>query len=563
MLALAVVVPIVLGGGSPRPAPEATTDAAPEPPELPRGGRTVFPDYRVIAFYGAPQDDELGALGIGTPDQAAERLMKQAKPYRRGGRKLMPAMELIAVVAATASYEGRYSFRQPRRVIRRYLEAARRADAMLLLDIQPGRADFMEEARYLEEFLREPDVGLALDPEWHVGDGELPGQVIGSVEAEKVNEVADWLSGIVREGNLPEKLLVVHQFTEDMVANRSLLREPPGVALTLNVDGFGTVPLKLAKYRDFSELPPPAHRGFKLFYREDPVVMKPGRVLRMKPQRVFVVFVSRALLDRERALHAGLAVARHGAVERVLAGLELGLDLRGAALLHDLALFVHAVALERDIVRRLGGVLQRDADQPRGGLQLGLVERQLPALVHAELERLPHVAGGRVLTLGARLLAALRGGVRRGRATLVGGLAALLAGLLLGARQAVALGPFLAGRRDRAADGAHDEDRRDGDHERLKHPRAGEVLAHHAERGDHDGPDREDSPDHVKGRYLGPRGDEQHGGQSTTPVGRRALRLPVVKNTPRSGKRGSGEPFRTTFARAARACSERRTPCPM
>jgi hypothetical protein len=175
-------------------------------------------------------------------------------------------------------------------VIRRYLEAARRADAMLLLDIQPGRADFMEEARYLEEFLREPDVGLALDPEWHVADGELPGQVIGSVEAEKVNEVADWLSGLVREGDLPEKLLVVHQFTEDMVANRALLREPPGVALTLNVDGFGTVPLKLAKYRDFSKLPPPAHRGFKLFYREDPVLMAPGRVLRMKPQPEFVVY---------------------------------------------------------------------------------------------------------------------------------------------------------------------------------------------------------------------------------------------------------------------------------
>jgi hypothetical protein len=280
----------VFGGGSERTAPKPAAEEAPKPPELPRGGRTVFPDYRVVAFYGAPQDDELGELGIGTPDQAAKRLMKQARPYAGGGRKLMPAMELIAVVAAEASYDGRYSFRQPRSVIRRYLAAARRADAMLLLDIQPGRADFMDEARHLEEFLREPDVGLALDPEWHVAEGELPGQVIGSVEAEKVNEVADWLSGIVREGNLPEKLLVVHQFTEDMIANRTLLREPPGVALTLNVDGFGTVPLKLAKYRDFSKLPPPAHRGFKLFYREDPVLMKPRRVLRMKPPPEFVVY---------------------------------------------------------------------------------------------------------------------------------------------------------------------------------------------------------------------------------------------------------------------------------
>jgi hypothetical protein len=290
VLGLVVAVPLLLGGGSSEPEPKAAAGEAPKRPELPRGGRTVFPDHRVVAFYGAPQDDELGELGIGTPDQAAKRLMRQAKPYERGGRKLLPAMELIAVVAANASYEGRYSFRQPKRVIRRYLEAARRADMLLLLDIQPGRADFMDEARHLEEFLREPDVGLALDPEWHVAEGELPGQVIGSVEAEKVNEVADWLSGIVREGDLPEKMLVVHQFTEDMIANRTLLREPPGVALTLNVDGFGTVPVKLSKYRAFSRLPPPAHRGYKLFYREDPVVMKPRAVLRMKPQPEFVVY---------------------------------------------------------------------------------------------------------------------------------------------------------------------------------------------------------------------------------------------------------------------------------
>jgi hypothetical protein len=290
VLALAVVVPVVFGGGSSAPEPTASADDAPKRPELPGGGRTVFPQHHVVAFYGAPQDDELGALGIGTPDQAAKRLMRQARPYKRGGRELMPAMELIAVVAAEAPYDGRYSFRQPKRIIRRYLDAARRADAILLLDIQPGRADFMEEARYLEEFMREPDVGLALDPEWHVADGELPGQVIGSVEAEKVNEVANWLSGIVQEGDLPEKMLVVHQFTNDMIANRSLLQEPPGIALTLNVDGFGAPPLKLAKYRDFSKLPPPAHRGFKLFYREDTNLMQPRQVLRMKPQPEFVVY---------------------------------------------------------------------------------------------------------------------------------------------------------------------------------------------------------------------------------------------------------------------------------
>ena len=118
----------------------------------------------------------------------------------------------------------------------------------------------------------------------------MPGQVIGSVEAGKVNEISAWLAGLVREKRLPEKLLVVHQFTEDMIANRGTLQKHPGVALTLHVDGFGSIPVKVSKYRAFSRLPPPAHRGFKRFYREDPVLMKPRQVLRMRPQPDLVTF---------------------------------------------------------------------------------------------------------------------------------------------------------------------------------------------------------------------------------------------------------------------------------
>ena len=38
-----------------------------EPRTLPGGGRRVFPDRRVVAYYGAPQDPELGTLGVGSP----------------------------------------------------------------------------------------------------------------------------------------------------------------------------------------------------------------------------------------------------------------------------------------------------------------------------------------------------------------------------------------------------------------------------------------------------------------------------------------------------------------
>ena len=49
---------------------------------------------RVDAFYGAPQARELGELGIGSPAGAARRLAKQARPYQRKTRPVLPAMEL-------------------------------------------------------------------------------------------------------------------------------------------------------------------------------------------------------------------------------------------------------------------------------------------------------------------------------------------------------------------------------------------------------------------------------------------------------------------------------------
>jgi hypothetical protein len=290
---VALLVSLVSGSGSGPGVKAAEAGAPPPPPELPRGGRTIFPRYRVVAFYGAPQDDELGELGIGPPAKVAAKLEKQGRAYRRGGRPILPAFELISTVASGAPGEdGRYSYRQPRRVIDRYLKAARAAKALLILDIQPGHVDFMEDVRALRPYLEQPDVSLALDPEWKVPEGQVPGQVIGSTDATDVNRVSAYLSGIVRERKLPQKLLVVHQFTDDMITRKSLLTQPPGVALTLNVDGFGDQPNKTSKYHGFTRprVVRRFHPGFKLFYREDTNLMSPQRVLRLRPPPELVVY---------------------------------------------------------------------------------------------------------------------------------------------------------------------------------------------------------------------------------------------------------------------------------
>src|SRR5204862_1018884 len=133
---------------------KATPTATPKPIELPRGGRKILPDYRVVAYYGAPQDKQLGALGIGSPTAMTKKLAKQSKGYQRKSRPVMPAMELIAVVAAGApGDDGLYRMRQSDSVIRRYLKAARKAKALLILDIQPGRSDFFTETKRLRKWL--------------------------------------------------------------------------------------------------------------------------------------------------------------------------------------------------------------------------------------------------------------------------------------------------------------------------------------------------------------------------------------------------------------------------
>jgi hypothetical protein len=272
------------GGGARR------ADKPPPPPELPRGGRTIFPRYRVVAFYGAPQAAALGQLGIGTPDEAARKLIAQARRYERPRRPVLEAMELIATVAnRDPGMDGLYRSQQSAAVVRRYLRAARRHKMLLVLDIQPGHADFLDEARHLRRWLREPDVGIALDPEWHT-PGLVPGTAIGSVDAAKVNEVAAYVSGIVRRNRLPQKLFVVHQFVPDMIQGKAAVVRPPGLAMTMNVDGFGTRANKVSKYRQFTHDGTRFYNGYKLFYHEDTGLMKPRQVLRLRPPPDLIVY---------------------------------------------------------------------------------------------------------------------------------------------------------------------------------------------------------------------------------------------------------------------------------
>ena len=259
--------------------------------ELPRGGTRLFPDFRVVAYAGTPGVPELGALGAAPLDTAVRRLRRQARAYHRSGRPILPALDLIATIcSAGPGPDGKFRYRRSLRIVERHLAAARKARALLLIHIQPGRSTFMDELRPYRRFLSEPDVGIALDPEWRMGPGQRPGKVIGSADADEVNAVSAYMDRIVTREGLPQKLLVAHQFTPNMIRRRERVRQRPGVAVTVSIDGVGSRELKENTYRQLARAGDGLYDGFKLFYEEDGREMTPAQVLALRPQPDFVVY---------------------------------------------------------------------------------------------------------------------------------------------------------------------------------------------------------------------------------------------------------------------------------
>jgi len=273
-------------GAGPAALPAATTalpvptTTVPPPPQLPRGGRRLFPRYRVVGFYGMQNLDVLGAA---PPDVVARRLLRVARPYARPERPVMPMFELIATIAHPfPTPSGRYRTHQEDAIVRSFLEAVRRIDGMLVLDVQPGRDDFLSSVRHWEPYLRQPDVGIALDPEFAMGPGQVPGKHLGRTDAAAINRASAYVAGIVRRHRLPQKLFMVHQFHDSMIRDKARIAIRPGLAMTWNADGFGVRKAKLDDYRSYTR-DRRFHPGLKLFYENDVDLMRPREVLKLKP----------------------------------------------------------------------------------------------------------------------------------------------------------------------------------------------------------------------------------------------------------------------------------------
>ena len=260
-------------------------------PQLPLGGTRVFGHHRfLVAYYGTAQTGSMGVLGQSDPATMQRRLMRAARPFREPGEQIQPVYELIVTIAdGSPGPDHDYNHDIPASYVRQYLRAAHRHHALLLLDLQTGRADFPSVARRWAWALKDPSVGLALDPEWRMGPHQVPAHVVGSVRAREVNRTSLWLSRLVERKGLPEKLFVLHQFRLSMLPDIGHIVHRPGLAMVQHTDGFGTRGQKLATYHAVAR-PDRFRQGFKLFYDWDIKRFTPRDVRRIKPRVSFVSY---------------------------------------------------------------------------------------------------------------------------------------------------------------------------------------------------------------------------------------------------------------------------------
>lgn len=268
----------------PEPVTLAATRAIPplatEPAPLPE---SALATHQVVSYYGYPTVGTMGELGLHDAIEAAVRVKQLAAEYdsRNGSRDTVGALHLIVDVAqALPTDDGLYLDKMSKQQIAEYVEVARDYEILLFLDLQIGWSNALEDTRRLKWFLHEPFVHLALDPEFATKRfGYAPGQVIGAMDADEVNEVQEYLAELVEDAGIPPKLLVLHQFKPAMLIEPERFDDVPEVDITIDMDGFGGAGAKISGFERYARADYAERSAFKLFYHWDLPVMSIDQVI--------------------------------------------------------------------------------------------------------------------------------------------------------------------------------------------------------------------------------------------------------------------------------------------
>ncbi|APX33234.1 hypothetical protein BH708_11490 [Brachybacterium sp. P6-10-X1] len=263
-------------------------------PELPGGGSTAFPGRRMIAAYGSPGVPSLGILGEQGIQESIDRVQGLADDYAGlTETPVVPAFEIITTLASSEpGSDGDYSTELDPESLREWVDMAGEAGVYVVLDLQPGTSDFLSQAKRYEDLLKKSHVGLALDAEWRLQPGQKHLEQIGSVSAAEVNETARWLADVTAENDLPQKVLILHQFSLAMITDRQDIdASRPELAISVHADGHGTPDSKLETWHALqNDLPDGIFMAWKNFYDEDTPTFTPEQTYDVEPRPWFVSY---------------------------------------------------------------------------------------------------------------------------------------------------------------------------------------------------------------------------------------------------------------------------------
>ncbi len=270
------------------PPPSASAPARPAPYA---GPNSILASKRVVSYYGNPNTGAMGVLGRYDPETVVAKLKEQAAEYVALSRKpVQPALHFIAAVAqASPGSDGLYCGRMSVSLIEQWADLANRHGLLFFVDLQVGRSTVQAEVNRILPLLERPYVHLALDPEFDMWGDEVPGQQIGYMTADEINWATRTLSQVVANHGLPNKILVVHQFTEGMIVGMTNIATDPNVDIVIDMDGFGGSYAKLSKY-DFVQSVPVQFAGIKLFYREDADLISPEKIMSLDPVPDVIIY---------------------------------------------------------------------------------------------------------------------------------------------------------------------------------------------------------------------------------------------------------------------------------
>jgi hypothetical protein len=270
----------------------------------PKAG-ALLPFNRIVAYYGNLYSKNMGALGQYPPNEMLERLTAECKKWQEADPTIpvLPCLHYIAVTAqGSPGKDGKYRARMPFKHIDSIMHMAARINAIVFLDIQVGFSNVETEVPLLEKYLKMPNVHLGIDPEFAMSkSGKKPGTIIGTLDAADANWCVNYLSKLVKENNIPPKVLIFHRFTKNMLTDARKIHPTPEVQFVLDMDGWGPVSLKVDSYKGYVANFPIQFTGFKLFYKNDTKtprgvklsetkMMTPKQVLALKPSPIYIQY---------------------------------------------------------------------------------------------------------------------------------------------------------------------------------------------------------------------------------------------------------------------------------